>query len=47
MKNSEKRCRFSEKCSNSYKKCEEVIKLEILKNYMKNSEKSFYQGLVT
>ena len=27
MKNSEKRCRFSEKYSNSYKKCEKVIKL--------------------
>jgi len=33
MKNSEKKCRFSEKCSNSYKKYEKVIKL------YRNSEK--------
>ena len=41
MKNSEKRYRFSEKCSNSYKKCEKVIKL------YRNSEKlyeKFSQG---
>jgi len=53
MKNSEKRCRFSEKCSNWYKKYEKVIKLyrnseklyiEILKNYMKNCEKNFHQS---
>jgi len=27
MKNSEKRCRFTENCYNSYKKCGKVIKL--------------------
>ena len=52
MINSKKRCRFSEKCSNSYKKCEKVTKLQrnseklyikILKNYIKNFEKNFHQ----
>jgi len=54
MGNSEKRCRFFEKYSNSFKKCEKVITLyaikilknyiEILKNYVKNSEKNIHQG---
>ena len=35
MKNSGKRCRFSEKCSNLYKKCEKIIKL------YRNSEKLY------
>ena len=48
MKNFEKRYRFSEKCSNLYKKCEKVIKFkEILKNYMKNSEKNFHQDYLS
>jgi len=46
MKNSEKRCRFSKKCSNSYKKCEKIMKLyRNSKKLYRNSEKLYEKFL--